>query len=166
MATTYEKIASVTVGSGGAATIDFTSIPGTFDDLVIKFSLRSDDASIQSTFITFNSLTTNFSSIYIQGESTNVSTGTLARYVSGLSPSTYTANTFGNSELYIPNYTSSTYKSYSSNWSAENNAAFGYNGAISGLWSNTAAITSISLVPGGGNFVQYSTAVLYGIKKS
>ena len=165
MATTYEKIASVTVGSGGAATIDFTSIPGTFDDLVIKFSLRSDDASIQSTFITFNSLTTNFSSIYIQGESTNVSTGTLARYVSGLSPSTYTANTFGNSELYIPNYTSSTYKSYSSNWSAENNAAFGYNGAISGLWSNTAAITSISLVPGGGNFVQYSTAVLYGIKK-
>jgi hypothetical protein len=42
MATTYEIIASVTVGSGGAANIEFTSIPATYTDLVVLFSARTD----------------------------------------------------------------------------------------------------------------------------
>jgi hypothetical protein len=42
MANTYEAIATVTVGSGGATDIEFTSIPGTYTDLLIKSSLRSD----------------------------------------------------------------------------------------------------------------------------
>ena len=36
MANTYVAIATVTVGSGGAASIDFTSIPATYTDLVVK----------------------------------------------------------------------------------------------------------------------------------
>jgi len=44
MATTYEAIATVTVGSGGAATFGFTSIPATYTDLLVVASLRSDRA--------------------------------------------------------------------------------------------------------------------------
>jgi hypothetical protein len=36
MANTYEAIATVEVGSGGASTIDFTSIPSTYTDLVLR----------------------------------------------------------------------------------------------------------------------------------
>jgi hypothetical protein len=45
MATTYEAIATVEVGSGGAADIEFTSIPGTYTDLVVKVSARSTSSS-------------------------------------------------------------------------------------------------------------------------
>jgi hypothetical protein len=41
MATTYEAIETVEVGSGGAADIEFTSIPGTYTDLVVKVSARN-----------------------------------------------------------------------------------------------------------------------------
>ena len=40
MATTYTLISSVTVGSGGAANIEFTSIPSTYTDLLLKYYLR------------------------------------------------------------------------------------------------------------------------------
>ena len=42
MADTYTLISSVTVGAGGASSIDFTSIPATYTDLLVKFSLRTD----------------------------------------------------------------------------------------------------------------------------
>jgi hypothetical protein len=46
MATTFIKIASVTVGSGGAASMDFTSIPSTYTDLVIKVSTRKVQSAV------------------------------------------------------------------------------------------------------------------------
>jgi hypothetical protein len=44
MALTYTAIKTVTVGSGGAANIDFTSIPQTYTDLVLKVSARMNRA--------------------------------------------------------------------------------------------------------------------------
>lgn len=40
MANTYKKIATVTVGSGGTTSIQFTNIPNTYTDLVVMASLR------------------------------------------------------------------------------------------------------------------------------
>ena len=40
MANTFQLISSTTVGAGGASSIDFTSIPSTYTDLVIKWSGR------------------------------------------------------------------------------------------------------------------------------
>ena len=78
-----------------------------------------------------------------------------------------TANTFGNSEIYIPNYTGSNYKSISADSVSENNASAAYANLFAGLWSNTAAINQITLIPGASaNFAQYSTATLYGILKA
>ena len=78
-----------------------------------------------------------------------------------------TANTFGSCEVYVPNYASSNNKSASGNSVAEDNGTT-YNGVEmeAMLWSNSAAITQITVVPEAGNFAQYSTATLYGIKNS
>jgi len=78
-----------------------------------------------------------------------------------------TANTFGSWEAYVPNYTLSNNKSVSLDSVMENNATAAEQNLVAGLWSNTAAITSIKLLPLNGTaFKQYSTATLYGIKNS
>lgn len=174
MPLTYKALATVTVGAGGASSIDFTSIPATYTDLLIKASLRSTVSQTNDYgIIQFNGDTgSNYPWIQLAGNGANASsssgtsTGALAlRY----SAANATANTFGNNELYIPNYTGSTYKSISSDTASENNGTAASDAIASlwaGLWNNTAAITSISLKPASGSFVQYSTATLYGISKS
>jgi hypothetical protein len=78
-----------------------------------------------------------------------------------------TANTFGNGEIYIPNYAGSTQKSVSADAVAENNSAtYIYSALNAGLWTGTAAITSIKLLIPSYNFVQYSTAYLYGVSNA
>ena len=169
---TFIKIASVTVGSGGSANIEFTSIPATYTDLVVKYSLRGDAGAIsRSVYVTFNNNTSSYSDRYLQGDGSSASSGsnsggTTKLYAGECTASTATSNTFGNQELYIPNYTSSNNKSVSIDAVAETNATTQYMSLVASLWSNSAAITSIKLVPGTGNFVQYSTATLYGIKNS
>jgi hypothetical protein len=84
-----------------------------------------------------------------------------------LTDNSATANTFGNGEIYIPNYTGSNNKSVLSDGVGENNGTTSYQFITAGLWSNSAAITSIVLTPLVGTlFLQYSTATLYGIKNS
>jgi len=77
-----------------------------------------------------------------------------------------TASTFGNAEIYLPNYAGNTNKSASIDMVSEQNATSTYMGLVAPLWSNTAAITSITLTGASGNLAQYSTATLYGIKKA
>jgi hypothetical protein len=173
MPVTYKKIASVTVGSGGAANIEFTSIPGTYTDLVIKISGRTTATGTPWTNIQmeFNgSGGTAYSGRLLFGDgsaaaSASVSSEANARlqYASNAGA---TASTFGNSEVYIPNIAGSTNKSISADSVTENNATQSFTGLGASLWANTAAITSIKLTPSSGTFVQYSTAVLYGISKS
>jgi len=165
MATTYKKIASVTVGSGGASSIDFSSVPSTYTDLVIKVSARDTTANGEF-YLRFNSSTTNYSDRWLYGTGTAASSTTNTKLDFFLASSGYTANTFGNTEIYVPNYTSSNYKSVSGDSVQENNATASYTLLEAGLWSDTAAITSVNLIPAGGTFAQYSTATLYGIKNS
>jgi hypothetical protein len=89
-----------------------------------------------------------------------------AGYFGWQTQSTYTANTFSNIELYIPDYAGFNNKSISNDGVSENNATTAQQAFQAILWRNTAAITSISMTDGGGNFAQYSTATLYGIKNS
>lgn len=163
MAMTF--ISTVTVGAGGAASIDFNSIPNTFTDLVIQVSHRFS-ANHSTAYIEFNGSASNYAvknllgfgspSLSISQSGTRLSLGTLR---------SDTANTFGSLTVYIPNYAGATQKSVSADQSAEVNVADGYNFLYAGLWANTAAITSLSLKVDAGNYVQYSTASLYGITK-
>ncbi len=172
MATTYTLISSVTVGSGGAATMSFTSIPSTYTDLLVKMSGRSDAGSF-TTYLRFNSDSgNNYTWVNLYGFSgvaySDTSGGSLSYAWGGYTNgSGLTASTFGNSEIYIPNYAGSNKKSASAEGVTETNAANGVSlGIGASLWSNTAAISTITLLPIVGNFVQYSTAYLYGISNA
>ena len=170
MPNTFIKIASVTVGSGGASSIDFTSIPSTYTDLCVKLSVRTNRAGSvdDDVYIKLNGATTNFTYRYLRGNGTSVnsSNGSVG-WVAAVPCANATASTFGNAEVYIPNYASANYKSISSDNVTENNATESYALFQAVLWSNTAAITSVGFTSGtSNNFVQYSTATLYGIKSS
>ena len=163
----YNLIATTTVGSGGAATIVFSSIPQTFTDLKVVFSgRRSNDSN--SLFVSFNGVTTNLSSRYLYGSGTAVASGSDASniFIYGINASSYTASVFGSVDIYIPNYTSANYKSVSADGVSENNASEGFQMLTAGLWSNTAAITSLTISLSSGSIDQYSSASLYGIKNS
>jgi hypothetical protein len=170
MANTYTLIASSTVGAGGASSIDFTSIPATFTDLVIKLSARSNNGAVTGNLaIQFNGSATSFSRKVVRGNGSSASsTGNADNYVADIVGNTATASTFGNWEIYIPNYAGNTNKSYSVDTVTENNATEAWQYLLAGLWSNTAAITSIKLLDlsASFNFVQYSTAYLYGVKNA
>jgi hypothetical protein len=170
MANTYEAIATVTVGSGGAANIEFTSIPATYTDLCLVHSIRTNRAvEIEEGIeIQFNGSTANFSSRRLIGTGSSVASQTIVTREAGIvNAAGSTSSTFGNTQIYIPNYAGSNNKSFSVEGVMENNATASYVDLSAGLWSNTAAITSIKLTGySSGNFVQYSTATLYGIKNS
>lgn len=173
MANTYTLINSVTVGAGGASSIAFSSIPSTYTDLYLEVSLRGAVAGTWAdNLIKFNSSTSNFTNKYIYGNGATANPGSNAYsgsggYFGGAPGSTNTANTFSNGGIYIPNYAGSNYKSYSSDNAAEANVTTAYLHLIAGLWSDTSAINSITLVTDNGtNYAQYTTAYLYGIKNS
>jgi hypothetical protein len=169
MANTYIQIGStVTVGSGGAASIDFTSIPATYTDLVLKLSARATSTTIDVK-INFNSTTTGYSRRNLNGNGSTVSSSSASdAWIGAIDGSNQFTDTFSNTEIYIPNYASANNKSYSVDSTAEDNATLAFATLIAGLWSNTAAITSISLsaLAGSLTFAEYSTASLYGIKNS
>ena len=176
MPDTFIKIASVTVGSGGASSIDFTSIPSTYTDLCVKLSIRNTSTeSTNQIYVQPNSATTNLSSRILVGTGSATAS---ASYTSDSSIWGYccgngsTSNTFGNSEFYFPNYAGSTNKSISVDSVNETNATDARQSLLAGLWSSTTAISSLKFLTienstgNSKNFVQYSTATLYGIKNS
>jgi hypothetical protein len=168
MATYFQIGSTVTVGAGGAATIDFTSIPSTYTDLILKLSVRGTQAVVaNAVYISINTLTTNFSNRLLEGNGATASstTSSPARFLGNFTGASATSNTFSSIEVYIPNYAGSTNKSYSIESATENSATTAYYSAGAGLWSSTSAITSIELKDqNAGNFVQYSHFALYGIK--
>jgi len=166
MAYTYSKLATYTVGSGGISEVVLAAIPQNYTDLIVKFSARNSADSSQ-TLITLNGSTSSYTGkrLYGSGSVATSDAGNTANMnPSSVSASTYTASAFGNAEIYIPDYTSSNYKSISIDAVSENNAATAYGGIFAGLWSNTAPITSITFIANGGNMTQYSTFTLYGVK--
>ena len=172
MAVTYIAIGSVTVGSGGAATVSFTSIPQTYTDLLVFISGRTDRSANPNDQIlmSVNNVTTGYTWkwLFASNNGTGSQSATV-RYAGQATGASATTSTFGNNCIYITNYTSANYKSYSVDSVNESNTSLlAYNESLeAGLWSNTAAITSLIFAPEvGPNFVQYSTFTLYGIKNS
>lgn len=162
------KIATVTVGSGGAASIDFTSIPGTMTDLYLVVSARTNRAAdIAGLRLVFNSNTTGYTNRLLYGNGSAAYSNTDTNATAGdATAANNTSNTFGNSHIYIPNYAGSTNKSFGAEGVTENNGTFAGQFMSGALWSNTAAITSISIkAETDPTFLQYSTATLYGITK-
>lgn len=169
MPNTYTKIASVTVGVLGSATIDFTSIPSTYTDLCLKISARDNAAAVTNNVIfKVNGVTTSQSNCYLLGNGASVSSVSDTPIYFPSNANLSTLSTFSNMEIYIPNYAStSVNKSLSIDTVTENNATTAFASIVAGLYAANTAITSISITGNGGSsFLQYSTATLYGIKNS
>ena len=164
---TMVLLEKIVVPSAGASNITFTSIPQSYTDLLVKVSGRSTSTST-GVEIAFNNNSTSYTNrrLYGTGSSTGSDTSGTA-FVSNtmIVDSSYTASTFGNGEFYIPNYTSSDNKSVSVDGVTENNSSTALMMLTAGLWSNSAAITSIKITPTSGSFAQYSTFYLYGVAK-
>lgn len=171
MATTYKLIDKTTL-TGTQASVTFSSIPNTYTDLLLKVSARDDNsASANGSFYTigFNGSTTGFTARYLRGTGSAVTSASFAQYAGNSVTTAQTASTFSNDEIYIPNYAGSNNKSYSSDAVVETNATGAFATLIAGLWSNTAAITSVKIeaANSGANLFQIgSSFYLYGIKNS
>jgi hypothetical protein len=173
MPSTYTLISS-NVLSSSAASVTFSAIPSTYTDLVLRWSARAaTDTNPSSCSIEFNSNTTQGSATYIRvdGSGNPVSLGRTGvtifdRFASVASD--LTANTFSNGEVYVPSYTASANKPVSMFNVNENNATVAALSplAAAGLFSNTAAITSILFKQLSGNIASGSSFYLYGIKNS
>jgi hypothetical protein len=174
---TMTLISSNTVGSGGVSSIDFTSIPSTYTDLVLKISARTNRTGSNYTddiYVQLNGDTgSNYGAKVLYGGNSATGSfgsgsGSTVMYGGYAVGTDGTVNTFGNSEIYIPNYAGSTNKSLSADGVAESNSTTGvYVSLAAGIRLNTAAINQVTLKPANGTlFLQYSTAYLYGVKNA
>lgn len=175
MANTYTLIESKTLGSA-VASVTFTSIPSTYTDLQLLISSKSSESG-QSTnyWVQFNSDTgANYTNKRIYSGATTAASDNGNTSINGISAGfipgdiANTTSTFSNCAVYIPNYAGSNTKSVSSDSSSEGNQTSGvWLTLAAGLWNNTAAITSLTVVVSGSGVNQTigSTIYLYGIKK-
>ena len=158
---TYTQIASTTLGSA-AASVTFSSIAGTYTDLVLI--MRYSNASADSAFLRFNSDSgSNYSTTYLYGNGTTASSTRESNY-SLAYLDIFTSNSSGDTPISIVNvmnYANAT--TYKTLLNRNSHTEKGVSATVS-LWRDTAAITSIYLANGsGGDFAAGSTFNLYGI---
>ena len=168
----FESIATVTVGSGGAANVEFTSIPSTYSHLQIRGLCRTDRANVQDPImIRLNSSTSTYAAHNLFGNGTSVTAtsnnGQDGMLSYGMAGNDAGSNTFGVLVCDILDY-----KDTNKNTTIRVLAGYDNNGTgnvsfNSGLWTTTNAVTTIRLYPSqGSNLLQYSHFALYGIKSA
>lgn len=166
MAENYVLLETINL-TQSAASVTFDNIPQTgYTDLKIVLSARTTYADqYDGLTFTFNGSTANFSTRQLYGTgSTAASNSSSSNGGPLINANTSTSNTFGNAEVYIPNYLGNQAKSVSSDGVTENNATQAFGGFIATLWNNTAAINSITLgSANSSNFLANSTFSLYGL---
>lgn len=150
---------SVTLGSGG-------TIPQTYKTLKLLISFRGT-SNFNDLYVTFNGSSTSYTNRYLLGNGASASSGssgTTYVYAGVSDGTTQTASTFSSHEVTIPNYAGSTNKAVSVDGVAENNATTAYQTLNAGLWSNTAAITSITIKDSStSTIIADTTFTLYGL---
>lgn len=171
--TAYESIATTTVGAGGSSTITFSSIPATYTHLQIRGIWKNNTSATDIAYVelTINGSSSGYSYHILRGDgsaASAVGSGSLDRtYPAQSLPSSNAgyADMFGTGIIDILDYANTNkYKTIRTLFGFDGNGS-GRVGLSSGLWQNTNAITSIELKDqNAGNFVQYSSFALYGIK--
>ena len=168
MAYTYEPISTTTLG-GAQSSVTFSSIPGTYTDLVLIAMVQHTNNSGDQLRVGNGSIDTgsNYSDTYLSGPDNYaaVQAGRISGATSiDVAAKYYSAPTSG---YFVPlminfmNYTSTAmYKTIIARYNDINET-----NANVGLWRSTSAINTIQLFPGSGiNYSTGCTFTLYGIK--
>lgn len=160
----YDSIATVTVGSGGTSTVTFTSIPQTYTHLQLRVYTGTSTLN-NSGAVYFNNDTTdaNYGQHNVQGNGTSAASG----YNGGAWLINFSGNStyFSSSVIDILDYTNT--NKFTTSRALNGYDANGSGGVdlVSTLWRNTAAISRIDIkTNSAATFVQYSSFALYGIK--
>ena len=165
----FESIATVTVGSGGAANVEFTSI-AVYIPQTNRSSIGRDIVNININ----NDTGSNYARHYLSGDGASAVAGGSASLTKGelTEVGTTAGASFGAIVVDLLDYANTNkYKTIRSLGGVDvNGTVGGYGGTInlySTLWQSTSAITSIKLAPlNGTQFNQYSSFALYGIRSA
>jgi hypothetical protein len=174
MASTYEKIATSTLGSAVASTT-FSSISGAYTDLIVIANVQgqSNGCNMQIWFNGDGS-GTSYSNTRLYLSSSSVISSVRDTNQAKLNTGTNggmpfaNANQFGLNIYHIQNYSNAT--TYKSVIVANRSPSGGYTGAMEvvqgvGIWRNTAAITSVTIGVDNSKTMQIgSSFTIYGIK--
>jgi hypothetical protein len=168
-ATAYESIATAT-GTGSSGTISFTSIPSTYTHLQIRLMGRSDNAASASDHLlqlnTDTGANYTYHALYGDGSAPGSfgAASTTSNFLGSIPYGLAAANIMGVSVIDILDYASTTKNKTVRVLNGHSRNAAGNIYLTSGLWINTAAITSVQIKTNAGNFTTASTFALYGIK--
>lgn len=170
----YESIQTVTVGSGGASSVTFSSIPSTYQHLQIRGIGRTNigGASVlDNVVLQFNGVTTTTYDVhFLNGNGTSAGSGNSTTRDNAIflraTGDVATSGSFGVAVCDILDYANTSKNKTIRSLSGYDNNGNGELFLWSGLWRNTAAISSITIFQNGNtaNLVQYSSFALYGIK--
>jgi hypothetical protein len=161
----YASIATQTVGSGGASSITFSSIPSTYTHLEFRYLLKPSTGGYQYLNATLNGDSgANYSYHFLVGEGTSPAAAGVGTSASLFRFGATDSTNFGVGVISIFDYSNTNkYKTIRELFGYDSNGT----GAIyltSGAYYSTSAINSITVVPSSGSFVQYSQIALYGVK--
>lgn len=169
----WSLIAETTLGAS-AASVTFASIPQTYRHLVLFANARTDRAA-RTDYMNWQAnadAAGNYDSSYLQafnGGVTSVQTAGATYVIIGvIDGALATGSNFGGGFCYWPNYTNTNMRKVGNSKTFKAGDQTVISGIVhtecGGHWRNTAAITSLTIVPTTGpNFVQYSTFSLYGV---
>jgi hypothetical protein len=170
VSSSYESIATTTVGAGGAASVTFSSIPSTYQHLQIRvMNLMTSNAAAPiitlGTGGTLDTTTTNYDAHYLAGNGASASAGYINdrpqfAWVTGNSNSSNPEV----SVIDLLDYANTNKFTTLRGLAGVDNNGSGEVSLTSGLWRNTAAVNIIGFTCNSGNFAQNSSFALYGIK--
>ena len=164
----FTLIQTVTLGSAQAS-IDFQNIPQDATDLVVKLSTRSTGTGGGTVDIRLNvnnggaGVNVTNRLLYGTGSGSGISVANSTAEAGFANNAGATSNTFASNEIYFPNYTSSSAKSFSLDSVQETNATGASQMILAGLWNSTRAINRLTFTMLSSNFDAGSSATLYKI---
>ena len=156
-------IAMVNVGSAGASTIEFTSIPQTYKHLQIRGISKGTTSTDANITINSGTAAARRHQLLGDGSSTSSTANASNAFIIMTTSSTGT-NIFDASVIDFLDYTSTTKNKVVRVLSGRDLNGSGLLSFGSALWTTTSAITSITLTPAGTAFAQHTQFALYGIK--
>lgn len=173
----FYSIATTTVGASPASFVTFSNIPSTYTHLQLRVMSWTNDTANSglgnvrmSGFFNGDETQTNYYSHILIGDGGGAAVGAFneqsAKFMSDSvrnsmpAPGVFIADILDYKDT-NKFKTVKTLSGYNNNTSTSGNSSVRL---YSGLWRNTAAITSIKIVPESGSLKQYSTFALYGVQ--